>query len=127
MSAAGGPPKEWAEVVQPHDGDSQNRFCFILRSASQVSRWRARQTEPVRRMVAVKLIKAGMGSKAVLARFEAERQALAMMDHPNIAKILDGGVLQRAGVSTRPPPARGPAKSRPHGRFGGHLVGGRRF
>ena len=45
----------------------------------------AQQTEPVKRAVAVKVIKAGMDSKAVLARFEAERQALALMDHPNIA------------------------------------------
>ena len=51
----------------------------------------AQQTEPVRRAVAVKIIKPGMDSKAVLARFEAERQALAMMDHPNIAKVLDAG------------------------------------
>jgi tetratricopeptide (TPR) repeat protein len=54
--------------------------------------WMARQTEPVRRPVAVKLIKAGLGSKAVLARFEAERQALALMDHPHIARVLDAGV-----------------------------------
>ena len=54
--------------------------------------WVAHQTEPVKRKVAVKLIKAGMDSKAVLARFEAERQALAVMDHPNIAKVLDGGL-----------------------------------
>jgi WD40 repeat protein len=54
--------------------------------------WRARQTEPVKRYVAVKLIKAGMDSRQVLARFEAERQALAMMDHPNIARVLDGGL-----------------------------------
>ncbi len=54
--------------------------------------WSARQTAPVKRLVAVKLVKAGMDSKAVLARFEAERQALAVMDHPNIAKILDGGL-----------------------------------
>src|SRR5262249_11473691 len=47
----------------------------------------------VRRLVAVKLIKAGMDSKQVLARFEAERQALALMDHPNIAKVLDAGAL----------------------------------
>src|SRR5579875_750997 len=53
--------------------------------------WVAEQTEPVRRKVALKLIKAGMDSKSVLSRFEAERQALAMMDHPNIAKVLDGG------------------------------------
>ena len=54
--------------------------------------WRARQTAPVKRFVAVKLIKAGMDSKQVLARFDAERQALALMDHPNIAKVLDGGL-----------------------------------
>jgi eukaryotic-like serine/threonine-protein kinase len=54
--------------------------------------WAAEQTEPVRRKVALKLIKAGMDSKSVLARFEAERQALAVMDHPNIAKVLDGGL-----------------------------------
>nr|AAX07521.1 putative serine/threonine protein kinase [Gemmata sp. Wa1-1] len=54
--------------------------------------WRAKQTEPVKRYVAVKLIKAGMDSKQVLARFEAERQALALMDHPNIAKVFDGGL-----------------------------------
>ncbi len=54
--------------------------------------WVANQTEPVKRKVAVKLIKAGMDSKQVLARFEAERQALAVMDHPNIAKVLDGGL-----------------------------------
>ena len=54
--------------------------------------WLAQQTEPVKRLVAVKLIKAGMDSRAVLTRFEAERQALAMMDHPNIAKVLDGGL-----------------------------------
>jgi serine/threonine protein kinase len=53
----------------------------------------AQQTEPVKRAVAVKIIKAGMDSRAVLARFEAERQALAMMDHPNIAKVLDAGTV----------------------------------
>src|SRR5581483_6180103 len=49
----------------------------------------AEQQEPVRRMVALKVIKAGMDSRQVIARFEAERQALALMDHPNIAKVLD--------------------------------------
>ncbi len=51
----------------------------------------AEQEEPVRRRVALKLIKPGMDSKSVIARFETERQALAMMDHPNIAKIFDAG------------------------------------
>jgi WD40 repeat protein len=53
--------------------------------------WLAEQREPVRRKVALKIIKLGMDTKAVVARFEAERQALAMMDHPNIAKVLDAG------------------------------------
>src|SRR6266508_3555412 len=53
--------------------------------------WMAQQTEPVKRLVALKLIKAGMDSKQVIARFEAERQALALMDHPNIARVLDAG------------------------------------
>ncbi|WP_165250377.1 serine/threonine-protein kinase [Paludisphaera soli] len=51
----------------------------------------AEQTRPVRRRVALKVIKPGMDSKQVVARFEAERQALALMDHPNIAKVHDGG------------------------------------
>ena len=51
----------------------------------------AEQTEPVERRVALKIIKPGMDSRQVIARFEAERQALAMMDHPNIAKVLDAG------------------------------------
>ena len=51
----------------------------------------AEQEKPIRRKVALKVIKPGMDSKAVVARFEAERQALAMMDHPNIAKVLDAG------------------------------------
>jgi serine/threonine protein kinase len=53
--------------------------------------WMAEQTAPVRRTVALKVIKTGMDSKQVLARFGAERQALALMDHPNIAKVLDAG------------------------------------
>jgi WD40 repeat protein/serine/threonine protein kinase len=55
----------------------------------------ADQEEPVRRRVALKVIKLGMDTNAVVARFEAERQALAMMDHPNIAKVLDGGTTDQ--------------------------------
>src|SRR5205085_4326798 len=51
----------------------------------------AEQTHPVRRRVALKLIKPGMDTREVVARFEVERQALALMDHPNIAKVLDAG------------------------------------
>jgi eukaryotic-like serine/threonine-protein kinase len=53
--------------------------------------WLAEQREPVRRRVALKLIKAGMDTREVVARFESERQALALMDHPAIAKVLDAG------------------------------------
>ena len=53
--------------------------------------YRVDQTAPVKRQVALKLIKSGMDSRSVLARFDAERQALALMDHPNIARVFDGG------------------------------------
>src|SRR5271155_1931055 len=53
--------------------------------------WLAEQKTPIRRTVALKLIKAGMDTKAVVARFESERQALALMDHPNIARVFDVG------------------------------------
>jgi eukaryotic-like serine/threonine-protein kinase len=56
--------------------------------------WMAEQEEPVRRRVALKIIKLGMDTKQVVARFEAERQALAMMDHPHIARVFDGGTTE---------------------------------
>jgi serine/threonine protein kinase len=67
--------------------------------------WMAQQTEPIKRLVALKLIKPGMDSRQVIARFEAERQALALMDHPNIAKVLDGGTTngEPGGVSSGRP------------------------
>lgn len=55
----------------------------------------AEQEEPVRRKVALKIIKPGMDTKSVIARFQAERQALAMMDHPNIAKVFDAGATEQ--------------------------------
>src|SRR5262245_38438215 len=54
----------------------------------------AEQTEPIERTVALKIIKPGMDTRQVVGRFEAERQALAMMDHPNIAKVLDAGTTE---------------------------------
>jgi eukaryotic-like serine/threonine-protein kinase len=65
----------------------------------------AQQTEPVKRLVALKLIKSGMDSRQVIARFEAERQALALMDHPNIARVLDAGTSndESGGVSAGRP------------------------
>ena len=53
--------------------------------------WLAEQTEPVRRRVALKLIKAGMDTGEVVRRFQSERQALALMDHPGIAKVFEAG------------------------------------
>ena len=67
----------------------------------------AEQTQPVRRKVALKIIKPGMDTRLVVARFEAERQALALMDHPNIARVFDGGAtdngtsLLRHGAGAR--------------------------
>ena len=68
------------------------RICGVLGEGGFGVVYRAEQSEPVRREVALKLIKPGMDSKSVLGRFEAERQALAMMDHPGIARMLDGGM-----------------------------------
>src|SRR5262245_57330364 len=69
----------------------------------------AEQTAPIRRKVALKLIKPGMDTRQVIARFEAERQALAIMDHPNIAKVLDGGYTgvrsQESGVRNQGAPS----------------------
>src|SRR5262245_14032535 len=77
----------------------------------------AEQQRPIRRLVALKLIKPGMDSRQVTARFEAERQALAMMDHPNIAKVLDAGTTGEPGAFARggPQPAySGGSTARPY-------------
>ena len=63
--------------------------------------WMAEQMEPVSRRVALKIIKLGMDTREVIARFEAERQALAMMDHPNIAKVLDAGATDNGPAVLR--------------------------
>ena len=85
----GTPPAGAAAGRQPLAG--RYTLVELLGEGGMGSVYRADQTEPVRRQVAVKLIRTGMDSKAVLARFEAERQALALMDHPNIARVYDGG------------------------------------
>ena len=55
----------------------------------------AQQTEPIKRLVALKIIKQGMDTRQVVARFEAERQVLARLDHPNIARVHDAGAIDR--------------------------------
>lgn len=74
-------------------GDQIGRYTLneILGEGGFGSVWRAEQSRPVRREVALKIIKLGMDTREVIARFEAERQALAVLDHPNIAKVFDAG------------------------------------
>src|SRR5215470_12329691 len=67
------------------------RLLHVIGEGGMGEVWVADQLEPVKRKVALKVIKTGMDTKQVIARFEVERQALAMMDHPAIAKVFDGG------------------------------------
>jgi len=82
-------------VVQPAEqpGDRIGRYKLLQQIGEGGCGlvYMAEQEEPVHRRVALKVIKLGMDTKSVIARFEAERQALALMDHPNIAKVLDAG------------------------------------
>ena len=82
-----------AEILGEQAGQIIDRYKLLekIGEGGMGSVWVAEQREPVRRTVALKVIKLGMDTKQVVARFEAERQALALMDHPNIAKVLDAG------------------------------------
>lgn len=80
-----------ASYEGPGDWLGPYRLLQKLGEGGMGAVWLAEQEQPVRRRVALKVIKAGMDSAHVLARFEQERQALALMDHPNIAKVLDAG------------------------------------
>ncbi len=84
-------PESAGSIGAPGSRVGRYRLIEILGEGGFGVVWRAEQVEPVRREVAVKVIKPGMDSAAVIARFEAERQALAVMDHPCIARVLDGG------------------------------------
>jgi len=77
-------------------GDRIDRYTLVaeIGEGGMGTVWRARQEEPVQREVALKSIKLGMDTRQVVARFEAERQALALMDHPSIAKVYDAGVTE---------------------------------
>jgi serine/threonine protein kinase len=86
-------------VVNPNDeavGQAIGRYKLLekLGEGGCGAVYVAQQSEPVRRRVALKVIKLGMDTKEVIGRFEAERQALAMMDHPNIAKVFDAGTTE---------------------------------
>ncbi|MCA9104574.1 MAG: tetratricopeptide repeat protein [Planctomycetales bacterium] len=81
-----------ATTTSGMDLGGRYRLQEIIGEGGMGEVWVAKQTSPVRRKVAIKLIKRGMDSRAVLNRFEQERQALALMDHPNIARVLDAGM-----------------------------------
>ncbi|MEM0897388.1 MAG: serine/threonine-protein kinase [Verrucomicrobiota bacterium] len=97
LAPAGSPPP--AETGDR--GDDEPRVIGPYRLIEKIGEggfgvvYRAEQERPLRRAVALKIIKLGMDSKNVVARFEAERQSLAMMDHPGIAKVFDGGTTDR--------------------------------
>jgi eukaryotic-like serine/threonine-protein kinase len=89
-----GPPIEQEETFPTEKAGQRIRRYKLLKQIGEGGCgvvYMAEQEEPVRRHVALKIIKPGMDTRSVIARFEAERQALAMMNHPNIAKVLDAG------------------------------------
>src|SRR2546422_4903627 len=93
--AAGGPTlDEPAMAERPGTVIGQYKLLQQIGEGGMGVVWMAEQTQPVQRQVALKVIKPGMDSKQVIARFEAERQALALMDHLNIARVLDGGATE---------------------------------
>src|SRR4029450_1626251 len=86
-----------ATTVRPHGGPQRigpYRLLDVLGEGGMGVVYHAEQTEPVTRRVALKIIKLGMDTKEVVARFDAERQALALMDHPAIARVYDAGVTE---------------------------------
>ncbi len=87
---------ELAASQHPVCGTVIGRYQLLeeIGSGGMGSVFKARQLEPIERLVAIKIIKAGMDTREVVARFEAERQSLAMMNHPGIARVLDAGATE---------------------------------
>jgi serine/threonine protein kinase/tetratricopeptide (TPR) repeat protein len=94
-SPAPGLPTEMSEAVGAGTSIGPYKLIEQLGEGGMGVVFRAEQTQPVRREVALKVIKLGMDTGQVIARFDAERQALAVMDHPNIAKVFDAGATDR--------------------------------
>src|SRR6266498_999634 len=90
------PKREESAALTLKEGDRIGRYKLLQKIGEGGCGvvYMAEQSEPVRRRVALKVIKLGMDTKSVIARFESERQALALMDHPNIARVLDGGATE---------------------------------
>lgn len=84
------PSADQLAMAAPGDTIGQYRLLELIGEGGMGEVWKAEQRDPNRK-VALKIIKAGMDTRAVVARFEAERQTLALMDHPRIAKVFDGG------------------------------------
>jgi len=91
-----GPTRHMSSIISEAPGTCVGRYKLLqpIGEGGFGSVWMAEQREPVKRRVALKIIKLGMDTRQVIARFEAERQALAMMDHPNIAKVFDAGTTE---------------------------------
>ncbi len=92
LDPEGAVPEEAAEAAPERIGPY--RLCEEIGRGGMGVVYRAEQTAPIRREVAIKLVKRGMDTEAVIARFRAERQALASMDHPNIARVFDAGATE---------------------------------
>ncbi len=88
------PPNSPGGFVAGQDIAGRYTLREVLGEGGMGTVYRAEQSQPIKRQVALKLIKTGMDSRAVLTRFDTERQALALMDHPNIARVYDGGVTK---------------------------------
>ena len=99
MAAPAAPPVDTADYADPiteREGTTVGPYTLReqIGEGGMGLVFVAEQQHPVRRKVAVKVIKPGMDTREVIARFEAERQALALMDHPNIARVFDGGATE---------------------------------
>src|SRR5947208_4515555 len=87
----------WTERAGEKSGDIIGRYKLLekMGEGGMGSVWVAEQRAVIHRKVALKVIKLGMDTRQVIARFEAERQALALMDHPNIARVFDAGTTEK--------------------------------
>lgn len=86
--------RQWSTRLQKGDRIAAYELVEQVGEGGFATVWRAQQHEPVQRAVALKILKAGMDTAQVVSRFEAEHQALAMMDHPGIAMVFDGGATE---------------------------------
>src|SRR3954466_10044700 len=84
----------FGEISAPPQQIGPYRIIAAVGHGGMGEVYKAEQREPIQRIVALKVIKLGMDTKEVIARFEGERQALALMDHPNIARVFDAGATE---------------------------------